>query len=43
MFDHPDDDIYDGLLEEDDDEVPRVKLEFIIDEIDPARGSDLAR
>jgi len=24
LFDHPDDDIYDGVLGEDDDEVPRV-------------------
>lgn len=24
LFDHPDDDIYDGILQEDDEEVPRV-------------------
>lgn len=28
LFDHPDDDEYDGLLNEDDEEVPRVQFEF---------------
>ena len=32
LFDHPDDDVYDGILGEDDDEVPRVKIEFHIEE-----------
>lgn len=41
MFDHPDDDIYDGILEEDDEEVPRVQLEFLIEEVDhQQRASD---
>ena len=30
MFDHPDDDIYDGILTENDEEVPRIKIEFIV-------------
>ena len=34
LFDHPDDDIYDGLLNENDEEVPRIQFEFVIDEID---------
>jgi hypothetical protein len=34
MFDHPDDDIYDGILQEDDEEVPRVQLEFVVEEVD---------
>lgn len=32
MFDHPDDDIYDGLLGEDDDEVPRINIDLIVEE-----------
>lgn len=32
LFDHPDDDVYDGILGEDDDEVPRVLLEFVVDD-----------
>lgn len=32
LFDHPDDDIYDGLLNESDDEVPRVQFEFLVEE-----------
>lgn len=32
LFDHPDDDIYDGILTESDEEVPRVKIEFIVTE-----------
>jgi len=35
LFDHPDDDIYDGILGEDDEEVPRVLLEFLVDEVIP--------
>lgn len=34
LFDHPDDDVYDGTLCEDDEEIPRVKIEFIVEEID---------
>jgi hypothetical protein len=37
LFDHPDDDIYDGILNEDDDEVPRVQIEFLVEEVDPAK------
>jgi hypothetical protein len=33
MFDHPDDDVYDGILLENDEEVPRVQLEFIVEEV----------
>ena len=33
LFDHPDDDIYDGILNEDDEEVPRVKMEFVVEEV----------
>ena len=33
LFDHPDDDVYDGVIGEDDDEVPRVYLEFIVEEV----------
>jgi len=43
LFDHPDDDIYDGLLEEDDEEVPRMKLEFLVEEVDHSRASDVSR
>ena len=32
LFDHPDDDVYDGILGEDDDEEPRVKIQFTIEE-----------
>ena len=32
LFDHPDDDVYDGILGEDDDEVPRVLIEFFLEE-----------
>ena len=36
LFDHPDDDVYDGVIGEDDDEIPRVFLEIIVEE--PKRG-----
>jgi hypothetical protein len=45
LFDHPDDDIYDGILNDDDDEVPRVQIEFLVEEVDPtknARASDIS-
>ncbi len=32
LFDHPDDDIYDGILGEDDDEEPRVRIQFTVEE-----------
>ena len=32
LFDHPDDDVFDGLIGEDDDELPRILLEIIIEE-----------
>ena len=32
LFDHPDDDIYDGQLNENDDEVPRILCEFSVEE-----------
>lgn len=32
LFDHPDDDIYDGVLGEDDDEEPRLLIEFVVDD-----------
>lgn len=32
LFDHPDDDLYDGDLGDDDEEVPRVKIEFTVEE-----------
>jgi hypothetical protein len=31
LFDHPDDDMYDGVLGEDDDEEPRLLIEFVVD------------
>lgn len=33
LFDHPDDDVYDGLLGEDDEEVPRIQVEFFLEEV----------
>lgn len=33
LFDHPDDDVYDGIIGEDDDELPRVLLEIIVEEV----------
>ena len=30
IFDHPDDDQYDGFLGEDDEESPRIKVEFVV-------------
>lgn len=30
LFDHPDDDVYDGILLENDEEVPRVQIEFTV-------------
>lgn len=30
LFDHPDDDVYDGILLENDEEVPRVHIEFTV-------------
>ena len=38
LFDHPDDDIYDGVLTESDEEVPRIQFEFIVEEIGDANG-----
>lgn len=35
LFDHPDDDIFDGVLGEDDEELPRVLIEFLVDEVIP--------
>jgi hypothetical protein len=35
LFDHPDDDVYDGILLENDEEVPRVQLEFVVTEVNP--------
>ena len=32
LFDHPDDDVYDGVIGEDDDEIPRVYLEIMVEE-----------
>ena len=32
LFDHPDDDDYDGILNEDDEEVPRLQFDFIVEE-----------
>ncbi len=32
LFDHPDDDVYDGIIGEDDDELPRVCLELLVEE-----------
>jgi hypothetical protein len=32
VFDHPDDDVYDGVLGEDDDEVPRIRVEFFVED-----------
>jgi len=32
LFDHPDDDQYDGVLGTDDEEVPRVQIEFVVEE-----------
>jgi hypothetical protein len=32
LFDHPDDDVFDGIIGEDDDELPRILLEIIIEE-----------
>ena len=32
FFDHPDDDQYDGILGEDDEEVPRMLIEFVVEE-----------
>jgi hypothetical protein len=39
FFDHPDDDIYDGILNEDDDEVPRVRLEFSVEDVGDNKGN----
>ena len=33
LFDHPDDDHYDGILGEDDEEIPRVQVEFVIEDL----------
>ena len=44
FFDHPDDDIYDGILNDDDEEVPRIYLEFLVEEVDTSksvRSSDI--
>lgn len=38
LFDHPDDDIYDGILGEDDDEVPRIKLDFMVEDAQGGKG-----
>jgi hypothetical protein len=32
IFDHPDDDQYDGFLGEDDAESPRIKVEFMVED-----------
>lgn len=32
LFDHPDDDVYDGLLGEDDEETPRIRVEFSVED-----------
>lgn len=32
LFDHPDDDVYDGLLREDDEETPRIHVEFYVED-----------
>jgi hypothetical protein len=44
LFDHPDDDIYDGILREDDDEEPRIYIDFIVEESDSRtnRPSDIS-
>ncbi len=43
FFDHPDDDIYDGILNEDDEEVPRIKLEFSVEDVGENRASQPSR
>ena len=48
LFDHPDDDIYDGVLTESDEEVPRIQFEFIVEEIGDTnarrdRASDISQ
>lgn len=37
LFDHPDDDEYDGILNEDDTETPRIQCEFSIVEEDDGK------
>ena len=32
LFDHPDDDLYDGVLGENDDELPRIQIELFIED-----------
>jgi hypothetical protein len=32
LFDHPDDDVYDGVLGEDDEETPRIRVEFSVED-----------
>jgi hypothetical protein len=39
LFDHPDDDVYDGIIGEDDDELPRILLEFIVEEAQTKRDT----
>lgn len=41
LFDHPDDDVYDGILLENDEEVPRIQFEFTVEEIAADGGSGL--
>ena len=32
LFDHPDDDVYDGVLGEDDEETPRIRVEIAVED-----------
>jgi hypothetical protein len=45
LFDHPDDDIYDGVLGQDDDEIPRVLIEFVLEEAgaEPIKTKQVAK
>ena len=39
VFDHPDDDVYDGVLGEDDEETPRIRLEIAVEDGGAITGS----
>jgi hypothetical protein len=40
LFDHPDDDTYDGTLGEDDDETPRIKVEIVVEDGGAIRANE---
>jgi hypothetical protein len=43
FFDHPDDDIYDGVLNEDDEEIPRIRLEFSVEDVGDSKVNQGSR